>query len=421
MTDEIKKRIEQTKNSEVPEGYQIQHGYVVPTEWAKNTCKLRDRFSRNKQKNNVGNTNVLTISAQQGLISQEDYYKQYIASEEKSNYSLLRCGDFAYNKSYSAGYDYGAIKRLDKYEMGIVSPLYICFRKNKDTISDYYNQYFESGIYNREIYKIAQEGARNHGLLNVAIEEFFDGYLINPPIVEQEKIAEILTHCDKVIELKKQLIAEERGQKKWLIQNLLKRHKHWEKTTIGKLTIVCAGATPSTKIPEYWGGNIRWMNSGELNLKQVYEVDGRITEAGLKNSGTKLLPANCVLVGLAGQGKTRGTVAINHVPLCTNQSIAAILPNDTFNTEYLYWNLENRYVELRKISSGDGARGGLNLELINGLTIYLPPIEEQTVIANILSTTELKIELLEQELGQWLQKKKSLMQLLLTGIVRVNV
>lgn len=112
----------------------------------------------------------------------------------------------------------------------------------------------------------------------------------------------------------------------------------WEVKKIGDITHSTAGGTPSTLVASYWGGNIRWMSSGELHLKRVHEVEGRITENGLKNSSTKIIPPKCVLIGLAGQGKTRGTVAMNMVELCTNQSIAAIFPSASFIPEYLFFN-----------------------------------------------------------------------------------
>ena len=96
----------------------------------------------------------------------------------------------------------------------------------------------------------------------------------------------------------------------------------WEVKKIGQIAEnVTAGGTPSTTEKEYWGGTIRWMNSGELNYKIVNEVQGRITEKGLRNSSTKVIPPKSVLIGLAGQGKTRGTVAMNMIELCINQSI----------------------------------------------------------------------------------------------------
>ena len=188
----------------------------------------------------------------------------------------------------------------------------------------------------------------------------------------------------------------------------------WEVKAIGKYTDVTSGGTPSTLIREYWDGPIRWMNSGELNLKIVYEVENRITELGLNESATKLVPKNCVLIGLAGQGKTRGTVAINKVELCTNQSIAAILPSDEVFYEYLYYNLDSRYFELRGLSTGDGGRGGLNLTIIKNLLISLPPTKaEQTAIATALSDADALINSLEKLIAKKRNIKQGAMQQLL--------
>jgi type I restriction enzyme S subunit len=188
----------------------------------------------------------------------------------------------------------------------------------------------------------------------------------------------------------------------------------WSVKPIGKFTDVISGGTPSTNVRDFWGGSIRWMNSGELNLKKVFEVEGRITEKGLQNSATKLVPINCVLIGLAGQGKTRGTVAMNFVPLCTNQSIASILPCDEVSYYYLYQNLDLRYKELRSLSTGDGGRGGLNLTLIKNLEIPLPPTkDEQTAIANALNDADELITRLEQLIAKKRLIKQGAMQELL--------
>ena len=193
----------------------------------------------------------------------------------------------------------------------------------------------------------------------------------------------------------------------------------WEVKKISKFTQTTAGGTPSTQKNEYWNGDIKWMNSGELNLKKVFNVENKITELGLKNSSTKLIPVKCILIGLAGQGKTRGTVAMNMVELCTNQSIAAIYPNDSFISEFLYYNLDNRYAELRRLSTGDGGRGGLNLKLINSLKIPLPPLPEQKKIADCLSTWDVAIEKQSALINALTDRKKALMQQLLTGKKRL--
>ena len=220
MTPETKQRIEQIHRGEVPEGYKATKIAIFPKEWK--TVRLKKQFIRQTRKNTERNTNVLTISAQHGLISQEDFFSKSVASENKENYYLLYRGDFAYNKSYSNGYSYGAIKTLELYEKGVVSPLYICFSKTKENeCPEFYTHYFEAGMLNHEIQALAQEGARNHGLLNISIEDFFNAIIVQPPLAEQQRIADILTTEDKVIELKEKRLAEKQQQKKYLMQQLL--------------------------------------------------------------------------------------------------------------------------------------------------------------------------------------------------------
>ncbi|MCY4312202.1 MAG: restriction endonuclease subunit S [Gammaproteobacteria bacterium] len=196
--------------------------------------------------------------------------------------------------------------------------------------------------------------------------------------------------------------------------------KNWRVKRIRSVASCTAGGTPSTLNPEYWNGNIPWMSSGELHHKQINEVEGAITKNGLLNSSAKIIPAGCVLVGLAGQGRTRGTVAMNLIPLCTNQSIAAILPNPDFVvSEYLYHNLDSRYIELREISSGGGGRGGLNLTIISSINIPLPSIQEQRTIATVLNDTDALLNALHRLIAKKHNLKRAFMQQLLTGKTRL--
>lgn len=123
-----------------------------------------------------------------------DYFNKSVASANLSGYTLLHRHDFAYNKSYSAGYPMGAIKPLLAYEAGVVSSLYLCFRLRDDVDADFdfFRHYFEAGLLNQEIEGIAQEGARNHGLLNVSVTDFFKLQLHVPSASEQRRIAEVV-------------------------------------------------------------------------------------------------------------------------------------------------------------------------------------------------------------------------------------
>ncbi|MFQ9099318.1 restriction endonuclease subunit S [Prevotella copri] len=163
-------------------------------EQALSTYKMSDFSSRIATKNKDSKCSlVLTIAAQYGLVNQESFFNKSVASENLTGYYLLHKGEFAYNRSYSAGYDWGTVKRLDNYDEGVLSTLYICFKTNETIVdSDYLAYYFESTKWHRGLSDIAGEGARNHGLLNVSMADYFNTKHRFPVIEEQKTIAKIL-------------------------------------------------------------------------------------------------------------------------------------------------------------------------------------------------------------------------------------
>ena len=140
------------------------------------TYRMEDFCSRITRKNKDNQCSlVLTIAAQYGLVDQESFFNKTVASENLAGYYLLHKGEFAYNRSYSAGYDWGAVKRLEKYQEGVLSTLYICFKIDESAVdSDYLAYYFESTKWHKGLSDIAGEGARNHGLLNVSVNDYFN-------------------------------------------------------------------------------------------------------------------------------------------------------------------------------------------------------------------------------------------------------
>jgi type I restriction enzyme, S subunit len=180
-------------------------------------------FERITRKNPVGSQNVLTISGQHGLISQREFFNKSVASDNLQGYTLIERGDFAYNKSYSTGYPVGAIKPLRAYDMGVVSSLYICFRIKPGIKgdADFYRHYFEAGMLNDEIAGIAQEGARNHGLLNVSVKDFFKLRLRVPPIEEQRRIATVLNVAEAEETCIEKQLAKLKEEKRALMADLL--------------------------------------------------------------------------------------------------------------------------------------------------------------------------------------------------------
>lgn len=189
-------------------------------EWKK--VKLGEISKRVTRKNDTNCQNVVTISAQKGFVRQTDFFNKIVASKTTEQYYLVKRDEFCYNKSYSNGFPMGAIKRLVEFEEAVVTTLYICFVMESDVASiDFIEQYFSLGLLNNGLRKVANEGGRAHGLLNVTPYDFFDLKMFLPSLQEQTAIANILSSCDEEIRLAQGKLATIKEQKKGLMQVLL--------------------------------------------------------------------------------------------------------------------------------------------------------------------------------------------------------
>lgn len=435
MTPQIKHRIEQIRRGEVPEGYKRTKAGVVPCEWEE--TRFKRMFSRLSRKNNEKNDNVLTISAQYGLISQRDFFNKDIASEDNSNYFLLHAGEFAYNKSYSNGYPFGALKRLDMYDKGIVSPLYICFSANKDNkCPDFYVHYFEAGIMNREIQAFAQEGARNHGLLNISVDDFFNSYLLMPPLAEQEKIAEILQTQDKQIELQQKKIDELKRLKKVYLSKMFPKKGcnvpgirfpgftgAWEHRKLGDMGSTFTGLSGKTK-EDFGHGDakfVTYMNVfsnpiADLHMTETVEIDSK---------------QNCVKAGdvfFTTSSETPEEVGMSCVMpenaenTYLNSFCFGYRPTEKFDLNYLAYVLRSESFRKEMTFLAQGiSRYNISKNKVMEVEIPVPSLDEQSKVGRYISNLDNLITLHQRKLEEEQKMKKALMQLLLSGIVRVNV
>ena len=158
---------------------------------------IAERVARRNSNNEC--TRVLTASAESGLVDQQEYFLKRIASPDLTNYYLLRRGDFAYNHSSSANAPFGIVRRLDTYDSGCLSSLYIVFRPFSDVDSDFLLQYFESSAWHNDVSGMVTEGARNHGLLNISSDAFFTTHCTSPHIPEQRLIGQFFKTFDSLI------------------------------------------------------------------------------------------------------------------------------------------------------------------------------------------------------------------------------
>lgn len=243
-------------------------------------------------------------------------------------------------------------------------------------------------VQNEQFFEHAVQGSA--GSLSPRVKwEHLASYEIELPTMEKQRVlADKLWTAYRLKEsYKKLLAATDEMVKSQFIEmfgSVDDNPKSYDIKKVGDFAECFAGATPSTKISSYWdNGNIPWMSSGEVHKARVQDTDAKITQQGYDGCSTKMVPIHSIVIALAGQGKTRGTVAINDIELCTNQSLCAIVPNEEVNYEYLFHNLRGRYKELRSMSGDVDGRGGLNLKHIQSIKVIVPPMSEQMKFVSI--------------------------------------
>ncbi len=192
-----------------------------------------------------------------------------------------------------------------------------------------------------------------------------------PPKEQQAQLAELLWAMDEVIESDFLVNDKLQVKKEVLRKEYFQIKKSSKIVKIGDIAKLTAGGTPSTSKAEYWdNGEIPWLSSGEVHKKRVFNTEKLISTKGLQESSARLLPIKTSLIALAGQGKTKGTVAISEIELTTNQSVAAIIPDkNKIEPDYLYHNLDSRYLDFRHITGKQNSRTGLNLKILKGFKI----------------------------------------------------
>jgi type I restriction enzyme S subunit len=373
--------------------------------------KLSDFAERVTRKNTNNETSLpLTISSKDGLVDQISYFNKAVASKDMSGYYLLKNGEYAYNKSYSVGYDFGSVKRLDRYDMGALSTLYICFALKKHD-SDFINAYFDSLKWYREIYMISAEGARNHGLLNVPTDEFFGTkHYIPQDLAEQRKIADFMIALEHRIEAQQSLVDNLKKYKRGVMRAIFRDKSFvfskatvWKSIRLGDECVFFSGGTPKSTDSSYYGGSIPFIRSGEIHGEKTELF---LTEAGLQNSSAKMVSKGDLLIAL--YGATSGEVDISKIDGAINQAILCIRPYD-MSRQYLRYLLEDSKDDIINTYL-QGGQGNLSAEIIKNLRVDMPDSTAQSSVVEFLSMIERRIEMSIAECEQIQAMKRSLIQ-----------
>lgn len=373
--------------------------------------KLSDFADRVTRKNTNNETSLpLTISSKDGLVDQISYFNKTVASKDMSGYYLLKNGEYAYNKSYSVGYDFGSVKRLDRYDMGALSTLYICFALKKHD-SDFIKAYFDSLKWYREIYMISAEGARNHGLLNVPTDEFFDAkHYIPQDLAEQRKIANFMIALERRIEAQQSLVDNLKKYKRGLLSQLIAQKKAFD--TSGEWKTVKLGHIFKERTERAKGNETLLAVTISNGVQQRDEIDLK------DNSSDDKSNYKCVYIGDIAYNTMRmwqgasGVSPYNGIVSPAYTIVTPIRPDLHNMTFWAYYFKYSPLVQtFQKYSQGlTSDTWNLKFPQFSEIAVTMPPISEQDKIAECLSVFDEHCKCEDEKLQALLQVRTSLLQ-----------
>jgi len=433
MNQVIKERVEKIKHGEVPEGYKLQYTYIIPQEWR---VEKLGNLSRRLSVSNNQNRDIpaYSINNQVGFIPQAEQFEEGSYSYlDKSSYKLVKKCQFAYN---TARINVGSIGLLKDRDEVIVSSLYVCFELIKHLIPIYFEYWIKTADFYKEIVRNLEGSVREY----LFFENFSNIRMPVPPLHEQEKIAEILSTWDKAIFLMENLIEQKKKQQKWLMQNLLDPDSgvrlpgfegEWKEKNIGEL-FKFLSSVPASR-DQLGNKGFCYLHYGDIHKSKMTYINVEDEYESIPKLNIDKVPDNAILqdgdvvfvdASEDYEGASKYIVVenkFNRPFIAGLHTIGIRSKNDELNNEFKKYCFQSYSIKKQISFYASGIKVyGLSRDNLAKLIVKFPNIDEQKAIANIFSTADKEIYLLEQKLEQLQKQKKALMQFLLTGIVRVT-
>jgi len=417
MKESIKKRMEAVRRGEIPEGYKCTDSGTMPMEWPEATIGSIIEF--HGEKSTTNNEYPVLTSARSGLVLQTDYFEGQVTREENAGYNIIPYGYITYrSRSDDGRFSFNQNRIISK---GIVSCFYPVFRIKEELAAPEFVLSYLNNNLGRQILKEIVGTSQ----LVLSEKKLSELRLPCPSVVEQQKIADILAACDRVIELKQQLLEEKRRQKKWLMQKLMSGSSEGNEVKLSALcSTICDGDWIESKDQSESG--IRLIQTGNIGVGRYLDKEGRaryVSKETFKRLHCTEVFAGDILLSRLPDPLGRACM----IPDLSTRAITAVdctilRFKDTETAKFfLQYATSNEYFNKIAILAGGSTRTRISRKEIENLMIPIPATRaEMQKISKGLTFADQEISVLEQELSAWQQKKKALMQLLLTGLVRVN-
>ncbi|MBR1584663.1 MAG: restriction endonuclease subunit S [Clostridia bacterium] len=433
MKEEIKKRINEIRLGQVPNGYVSTDCGVVPSDW-----KLEELHEIAEPITETAGNKVyetVSISAGIGFVNQAEKFGKELSGKQYEKYTVLRRGDFSYNKGNSNRYPQGCIYRLKDREQAAVPNVFESFRITKG-FSDYYDHLFISGLLNQQLARKINHGVRDDGLLNLTGKDFYSCMVPVPSLYEQKKIAEILSSCDETIALYRHKAEQLKLLKKILLEKMFPQKGEntpeirfsgftapWRHFELSNITLkIGSGKTPS-------GGEMAYFKTGIPLIRSQNIHDNKVDLSGIayiddetdESMESTRVYNNDILLNITGASIGRSAVFKELAHANVNQHVCIIRLKKDFYADYLQICLASDFGQKQiDINQAGGGRQGLNFQQIGRMSFMFPVFEEQVKLGRFFESVDRLIDKNIQLFAETQRIKEALMQSLLKGIVRVN-
>ncbi|OCW97306.1 restriction endonuclease subunit S [Alishewanella sp. HH-ZS] len=372
----------------------------------------------------------VSISAGIGFVPQAERFGRDISGNQYQLYTLVRDGDFVFNKGNSLKFPQGCIYLLERWGQVAAPNVFICFRMKDGYSNGFFQQCFEQNQHGRQLKRHITSGARSNGLLNISKDTFFGVEIPTPSPAEQQKIAECLSSVDELIATQAQKLDALKTHKKGLMQQLFPREDEtqprfrfpefqntgeWEIKTMGSFASFSSGGTPSKDNPAYWNGSIPWVSASSMYDLIIKKADHYVTPLAI-GKGTRIAKKGSILI------LVRGSMLFKRVPICIagidvafNQDVKALDVDTSINTSFLLYQLSAFQSRIPINETGIGA-GKIELEHLKGFELFFPEVHEQQRIADCLTNLDDLITTETKKLEALKAHKKGLMQQLFPSL-----
>ena len=399
------------KGERIPEGYRVTEAGILPVDWQ--VKRLSEVATELTERAGQDMYETVSISAGIGFVNQAEKFGKELSGKQYEKYIVLHKGDFSYNKGNSKTSPQGCIYRLNDRESAAVPNVFESFRI-KEQNADYYEQLFLSGFLNRQLYSRINRGVRDDGLLNLTGKDFYSCTVPVPPVDEQKKIAEVLLCCDRVIDLKQQLIIELQQLKNGFLQAVFP-------------TKGCN--KPDIRFPgfsEAWeqrkAKELCSISTGKSNTQDRVD-DGiypfYVRSPIVEHSNRYLFDEEAVLTVGDGAGTGKVFHYVNGKYDLHQRVYRMFDFSETITAKYFFYYFSNHFYDRVMAMTAKTSVDSVRYEMIADMDIALPKLQEQIAISNYFDQLDHLITLHQRELEETKKKKRGLAKLLLTGGVRV--